>query len=82
MAAGILSGPGTEYGPCEGECQHRDCGETRRMAEAECAHCDKPIGYDVRFYRIRELEEANNIYAAQVFAHAACEEAKVEAARS
>jgi hypothetical protein len=51
MAAGFLSAPGTEYGPCEGECQHADCASTRRLAEKVCPHCDEPIGYDRGFYQ-------------------------------
>ncbi len=50
MAASILPKPGTEVGPCISLCKHKDCAETRRMAEAECSCCGKPIGYDVRFY--------------------------------
>jgi hypothetical protein len=50
MAAGILSKPGTQYGPCEAECQHVDCQGTREMAAAPCLICKKPIGYDTRFY--------------------------------
>jgi hypothetical protein len=56
MAAGILSKPGTEYGPCAKECQHTDCRKTREMAEARCTICRKPIGYDTRFYAARALQ--------------------------
>lgn len=51
MAAGTLARPGTEYGPCAGECNHKDCAETRRMAETECHYCQTRIGYDRRFYQ-------------------------------
>jgi hypothetical protein len=51
MAAGVLSPPGTKVGPCLEPCKHRDCAETRRMAESACTICGKPIGYDTRFYR-------------------------------
>ena len=51
MAAGMLSKPGSEYGPCAGECDHTDCAATRRMAETPCRICKEPIGYDRRFYR-------------------------------
>jgi len=108
MAAGVLSAPGTEYGPCVAErcaeckgvgqkpvpgsnltrtlpcehcrgtgldlCQHRDCAETRKIAETECAHCDEPIGFEAAYYRVRDLEEAGNQYASPVYAHAICEE--------
>jgi len=51
MAAGILSAPGTEYGPCEDvDCGHTDCAATRAQAASLCRYCDKPIGYETRFY--------------------------------
>lgn len=82
MAAGVLQEPGTDYGPCVDACQHRDCAETRKMAAAECAHCSEPIGYGVPFYRLRELEEEGNIYASRVYAHAECEELRLEGGAS
>ena len=51
MAAGRIPKPGTEYGPCETECQHRDCAASRKMSTAVCRYCSEPIGYDVRFYQ-------------------------------
>jgi len=50
MAAGRLASPGTEFGPCESTCEHVDCNATRTMAESICHFCQKPIGYDKRFY--------------------------------
>ena len=50
MAAGKLPAPGTDLGPCKKKCRHKDCAETRRMAEATCPFCDETIGYDRRFY--------------------------------
>lgn len=50
MAASALAKPGTDAGPCNGVCEHRDCAITRGMAEADCAICGEKIGYDVRFY--------------------------------
>lgn len=50
MAAGHLSPPGTEWGPCEQECQHRDCAQTRRMAGMACRICGETIGYDRQFF--------------------------------
>lgn len=52
MAAGVLSEPGTEYGPCAEECKHTDCKTTREMADSLCPFCEKRIGYDLRFYRL------------------------------
>lgn len=57
MAAGTLPKPGTKYGPCKGGCQHTDCAATRRMAEATCPNCGKPIGYDTAFYNTDNGQE-------------------------
>lgn len=50
MAAGALSAPGTEYGPCETECRHTDCAASRREAAEVCDECHEPIGYERRFF--------------------------------
>ncbi len=50
MAAGMISKPGTKYGPCEGECEHTDCAASREMVAGACAICDKPIGYESQFF--------------------------------
>ncbi len=70
MAAGIMAAPGTERGPCEGGCEHRDCATTRRWAESDCWYCDEPIGYEVRFYSLtmRDAEGRRRLV------HARCEE--------
>jgi hypothetical protein len=67
MAAGTLSAPGTEYGPCDSSCAHLDCAETRRQAETPCFLCHEPIGYERRFYRDRHISTG-----AWRYAHAAC----------
>lgn len=51
MAAGVLSAPGTKYGPCENECKHKDCAEARKIAESICSKCQNAIGYETRFYK-------------------------------
>lgn len=51
MAAGALSAPGTQYGPCVEPCEHTDCASTRELAEKVCSHCEEPIGYDRNFYQ-------------------------------
>lgn len=51
MAAGHLSPPGTEYGPCYEPCGHNDCFATRTMAISKCRICLGAIGYDRRFYK-------------------------------
>jgi hypothetical protein len=59
MAAGTLPKPGTKYGPCKGDCEHRDCAATRRMAGTACPTCGDKIGYNRRFYETdRGLEHA------------------------
>ncbi len=50
MAASQLPPPGSKFGPCETECQHRDCACTRDMAAQLCRFCGKQIGYEVAFY--------------------------------
>ncbi len=50
MAAGVLPKPGTKLGPCK-SCGHRDCEQMRIESSAPCRFCQKPICYDVRFYR-------------------------------
>jgi hypothetical protein len=64
MAASALPKPGSKYGPCETDCQHRDCAETRAMANCNCAGCGDKIGYERRFYR----DEADDLI------HATCAE--------
>jgi len=50
MAAGILSKPGSKYGPCKFECKHVDCRETREIATSNCTICEGKIEYETRFY--------------------------------
>lgn len=50
MAAGFLSAPGTEFGPCADACEHRDCAATRARAASACLACGEPIGYDRDFF--------------------------------
>lgn len=81
MAAGVLSAPGTAYGPCEGDCQHRDCALTREMATLECIHCDEPIGYGVRFYEVDRFRTHSLAPLTRVLAHALCEERRIDEAQ-
>lgn len=74
MAASRLAKPGTEYGPCAEECKHRDCAQTRTMAAAICHHCQKAVGYDVRFYDISVPPMLNGTE----LVHALCEEEAAE----
>jgi len=65
MGWGILSPPGTEFGPCKGECSHTDCARTRSDAATLCAYCSEPIGYGNKFYDLT-VEGENRM------AHAVC----------
>ena len=81
MAAAILAKPGTEAGPCVEPCEHTDCAATRKMAEAECVWCDEPIGYDTRLYEVDKFRYHSLGPLCRVYAHARCEERRIEAAR-
>jgi hypothetical protein len=70
MAAAVLSAPGTEFGTCAEPCLHTDCAGTRSIAETICRFCDKPIGYDRRFYN-----DAG-------YVHASCLEDSIEQERA
>jgi hypothetical protein len=72
MAAGILSKPGTELGPCATACQHVDCASARRDAESRCVYCGEPIGYETRFYA------RDGGMTGKGWAHALCVEQEVE----
>lgn len=52
MAAGILSKPGSKFGPCKTPCQHIDCAQTRARAAERCTYCRQAIGYNVRMYQL------------------------------
>ena len=67
MAAGMISKPGTQYGPCEGECEHTDCADQRKRVENKCIHCGKRIGYETKFYA-----------GGQGYSHWTCTWAKLE----
>lgn len=69
MAAAFISKPGSEYGPCKRFCEHRDCAASRATASTVCRFCDKPIGYETRFYN----EDG--------YVHAACLEDSIETER-
>ena len=76
MAAGVLSDPGTKFGPCEHACHHSDCAETRRMAASECRICHHAIGYGRRFYH--DYVVGTNPRT-RLYVHAACREDEVVA---
>lgn len=71
MAAGALAEPGTKFGPCAGECAHRDCAATRATALAPCGICTEPIGYDRAFYR-------GTLDSEEGWSHAVCLETAAE----
>lgn len=68
MAAGYLSVPGSEWGPCTEACGHTDCAATRRMAATICHHCNEEIGYVLGFFDIGRDDERRGV----VLAHSRC----------
>jgi hypothetical protein len=44
-----LAPPGTQYGPCVGECPHQRCERSRRTASMTCRFCGAEIGYCVNY---------------------------------
>lgn len=70
MGWAILSAPGTEFGPCMGNCGHTDCEATRLIAKSGCRYCHQPIGYKDRFYQIDEYGKS--------YAHAHCAEKEAQ----
>jgi hypothetical protein len=78
MAAGRLPEPGTEFGPCEHDCEHKDCAETVAMAASICWRCERPIGFKRRFYRMQDGSEAG-ASGESYLVHAGCEEDAIEA---
>ena len=75
MAAGVLSPVGSDYGPCEGECQHTDCAYTRAVANSPCSLCSEAIGYERRFYRSKPYGTP------EAYSHARCVEYAIEQER-
>jgi hypothetical protein len=71
VAATSIPAPGTELGPCEGSCAHRDCEESRRMAAAVRRFCERPIGYGTRLYN-------EGAFGSYDLVHALCLEESVE----
>lgn len=73
MAAGVLPPEsGSEFSPCA-KCEHRDCSATRFIAGSLCRRCEKPLGWDVRYYV--ESTESGPV----TWVHALCEELAIEA---
>ena len=63
MAAIQISKPGSEFGPCDEDCYHKDCIESRKTASSICSICGEKIGYERYFYVTDEG-----------YVHAVCEE--------
>jgi len=57
MGWGMLSEPGTQYGPCKESCEHTDCAATRKDAATKCTICGETIGYGTKFYYTDEGAE-------------------------
>lgn len=60
MSAAKLPAPGTVLGPCPRPCEHTDCAAARIQAKDPCAICNKPIGWETRFYK----DEGRLVHAA------------------
>lgn len=45
----IVPAPGSELGPCEWDCTHKNCVASRTCAAALCEACSKKIGYEMPF---------------------------------
>ena len=67
----MLSKPGTECGPCVGKCKHKDCAENRSMAATPCVYCDKPIGYDTKYYSDTTYDDDGKL-TARIYYHFIC----------
>ena len=52
--AGFLQKPGSYNGPCEPQCLHDDCQYTRTLAAVACRFCAKPIGFETKFYKLKD----------------------------
>lgn len=49
MAWSMIPTPGTKYGPCKEECSHKDCNQSRSIANKICPYCNQFIGYEKPF---------------------------------
>lgn len=72
MAAGIMPPEfGGKFSPCAPGCGHAPCEALHRRAEATCWHCEKVIGWEVRFYDAGVPGKVTHV-------HALCEEVAIE----
>ena len=83
MAAGLMPPEtGSEFSPCpKGDCKHVDCAATHERARRVCKYCLRPIGWDVRFYDVRDAqgdEPGDKDHSV----HAVCEEVEIEREQS
>lgn len=67
-----LAAPGTEYGPCRGECTHPRCKRARKAAGTHCRRCELVIGYDTNYVA--------DPVGSSVLVHATCRAAEIGAA--
>jgi len=44
-----LARPGTQYGPCQTDCNHPRCKRSRKTAATACRRCGKEIGYGIDY---------------------------------
>lgn len=62
MAFSSIAKPGSNRGPCDFECAHRDCAELHAIASERCALCGDPIGFERNFCKRPEGIESPRPY--------------------
>jgi hypothetical protein len=67
----MLPKPGAKDGPCKGNCKHLDCKATKQEAECLCTHCQKPIGFETKFY-IDRPESGISVVGQRIYSHFLC----------
>ena len=73
--------PGDKYGPCKGECKHKDCASLREEASIPCYLCNKPIGYETKFYCDTLYDDATGKLTGRTYSHFLCTWEDVEKKR-
>jgi hypothetical protein len=69
MAFSQIQKPGSSFGPCGTECQHKDCNELHALASSKCAICGDAIGFERNF-----CNRLDSIESPHAHVHYACAE--------
>jgi hypothetical protein len=77
----MLSKPGDEYGPCVGNCKHKDCEASRQEARMPCRFCHKEIGYETKFYIESFYDELSGKLTGRCYSHFICSVVEAEKLR-